>query len=146
MSTVDINQANQKLTELLQALNKETNASKVIIWRTTKKQYRGKDLFPRSSMYRGVSKNGSKWQGSFYAIKDIPVLILKRTFRCKSSQTTGRNSSDRFRRNILPLEFTTSAWSWPMVSKRRPTSITRKNSSSASWRLKETSMNLTLLN
>ena len=52
----------QKLVELFQALHKEPDPSKVLIEATQKKKWRGNEKFPRSSRYRGVSKNGTKWQ------------------------------------------------------------------------------------
>ena len=53
---------NENLAQLLQTLHEEPNSAKVMIKAFLKKKWKGNEKFPRSSKYRGVSKNGTKWQ------------------------------------------------------------------------------------
>ena len=53
---------NKKLAYLLYAVGEEKDDAKVLIRSTPKMRWKGSENFPRSSQYRGVSKNGSKWQ------------------------------------------------------------------------------------
>ena len=55
---------NPKLVKLFDTLKTTTDNSKVLIRKTTKKCFKGKHVCPRSSKYRGVSKNGTLWQVS----------------------------------------------------------------------------------
>lgn len=55
---------NLKLEKLFNTLATEADSNKVLIRKTTKKCFKGKQICPRSSKYRGVSKNGSLWQVS----------------------------------------------------------------------------------
>ena len=55
---------NDRVKEMIKVLNDEPRVSKTLIWKTVKKNWQGSVRFPRSSMFRGVSKNGSKWQVS----------------------------------------------------------------------------------
>ena len=57
-----------KLNELYNVLAKEKSANKIIIRRTPKKCFQGIEKCPRSSKYRGVSKNGTKWQVSGFKL------------------------------------------------------------------------------
>lgn len=59
-----INRAACKLSKLVEALSSEKDVNKVLIHKTPKRCFQGTDKFPRSSKYRGVSKNGQKWQVS----------------------------------------------------------------------------------
>ena len=55
---------NVKLEKLLNTLRATTDENKVLIRKTMKKCFKGKQICPRSSRYRGVSKNGALWQVS----------------------------------------------------------------------------------
>jgi len=54
--------SNLKLEKLLNTLRTTADKNKVLIRKTMKKCFKGKQICPRSSKYRGVSKNGSLWQ------------------------------------------------------------------------------------
>jgi hypothetical protein len=51
-----------KYEKLLNTLRTTTDKNKVLIRKTMKKCFKGKQICPRSSKYRGVSKNGTLWQ------------------------------------------------------------------------------------
>ena len=59
---------NVKLEKLLNTLRATTDENKVLIRKTMKKCFKGKQICPRSSRYRGVSKNGALWQVSIIQI------------------------------------------------------------------------------
>ena len=54
----DMPEDNPKLAELINALEQEKDSDMVMITKTKKKGFQGHVKFPRSSRYRGVSKNG----------------------------------------------------------------------------------------
>ena len=47
---------------MLKAIDRCENESKILIHKTPKNRWQGNEKFPRSSRFRGVSKNGLKWQ------------------------------------------------------------------------------------
>ena len=47
---------------MFKVIHEEQDANKVIIQSIPKKKGQVIEKFPRSSKYRGVSKNGTKWQ------------------------------------------------------------------------------------
>ena len=54
----------QKLRELLNVLKREKDSKATVIRVTPKRHWLGDNSHPRSSPYRGVSKNGRYWQVS----------------------------------------------------------------------------------
>ena len=54
----------KKLQELFNVLRREKDSRAVVIRVTPKRHWAGTNLHPRSSQYRGVSKNGRFWQVS----------------------------------------------------------------------------------
>ena len=64
------------LRELLTVLKRETDAKAVMVRATPKRNWQGSDRFPRSSQYRGVSRNGRYWQVSALQI-DARLYSLK---------------------------------------------------------------------
>ena len=70
----------QKLLDLTEALRKESDPAKVLIRSTPKPKWKGTEKFPRSSKFRGVSKNGAKWQVMQSLLNTFrPCLMLKIT-------------------------------------------------------------------
>ena len=54
-----------KRKELTKVLHEELDHTVVLIHSTPKKRWGNMSKYPRSSKYRGVSKNGRKWQVSY---------------------------------------------------------------------------------
>ena len=60
---------------MFRIIHNEPNLAMVMIKATLKKKWQGLEKFPRSSKYRGVSKNGTKWQVTkFYSI-DLCLIV-----------------------------------------------------------------------
>ena len=62
--TPDCTEKGTRLKELLAVLNREKDSDAIVIRNTPKVNWQGNERFPRSSKYRGVSKNGNFWQVS----------------------------------------------------------------------------------
>ena len=57
-------QSNENAYQLYCDMMKEPDPDKIIIHKKDKTKRQSAKAFPRGSKYRGVSKNGSKWQVS----------------------------------------------------------------------------------
>ena len=67
-----------KLKELFKVLSREKDSDRVVIRKQIKTIYQGIDKCPRSSRFRGVSKNGAKWQVSRDSNSLISTLHVNR--------------------------------------------------------------------
>ena len=59
---------------MLKAMDRCESQNRVLIHKTPKHRWQGNEKYPRSSRYRGVSKNGLKWQVS----KKVLLIITCR--------------------------------------------------------------------
>ena len=56
---------------MLKAIDRCENENRILIHKTPKNRWQGNEKFPRSSRFRGVSKNGLKWQ-----VRNMAILIF----------------------------------------------------------------------
>ena len=81
--TQDIAEKGPRLKELLAVLNREKDSDAIVIRSTPKVNWQGNERFPRSSQYRGVSKNGNFWQVS--NLSNTGTRLIPATF-CLTSR------------------------------------------------------------
>ena len=96
-----------KLAELIIALKQEKDSEMVMINKIKKHSNYGVAKTSRASRYRGVSKNGHKWQVSD-KFNTSTAHEYKKSYRFRSSPITRRNTLVRSRAKPSLPRFTTS--------------------------------------
>ena len=71
---------NERFKDMLKAIDRCQSESKILIHKTPKNRWQGNEKFPRSSRFRGVSKNGLKWQVRKWFILTFNYLPLGSSF------------------------------------------------------------------